>query len=499
MALQCEKCVFIANSSPSLKQHQITHHSEIKYWKCDFPGCTYSTKSKSHLDIHFRLHDPNPEVRKPYACKFENCGYRAAQNGSLTRHVQIRHTPEMLRKFRCSLCASRFASEWLLRAHIPQHLKEKMYKCDSCNFSTHTKMGLRLHVQALHETSVTFKCSAPGCNYSTTYRPRLKDHLKIHEPDPLKKRPVPCNFSNCTFRAYNSGHMKLHVEHKHNPERKKEHFCPLCSKAFYTRYVVRSHIRSVHTREKTFCCEKCSFRTYRSNKLKTHYMLVHEREGARVKKFKCEFCDYRTDSRYHLDLHQKSIHSSERKLQCDASGCQFKTNFPTALRNHMLIHETEPERRFPFACPFPECDFRRRLRQKLKTHVQNHKSSRRKLKCPSCPNKYPDFISLNFHKDLIHEKICYRCPKCNYNARYKRNLDYHLSNQCWSGSTSEQQVTGVANFVTKSHLWEINNDGKFRSVCNSQNDVANTSLLARVARECRVPIVILRKICIKIV
>ena len=487
MAVDSKLPALASNSDSSVKSltgSQLTHHAVSgtkHYWKCKFPECSFSTKYKRYLTTrHFLKHDQNLEVRKPFACAFDDCKYRAAERGTLNRHIQTKHTPNKVRKFPCSLCPSRFASESLLRAHIPQHLKEKSLKCVFCKFSTHSKESLRAHVRAQHEKSVTFNCPHPGCQYKTSFRKNLNRHRKIHEPNPLRKRPLPCNFSNCTFRAYNPGHLKIHVATHHNPNRRKEHLCPLCSKAFYTHQVVSSHIRSVHTREKPFRCDKCSFKAHHSTGLTSHRKIVHQDGKFREKKFKCESCDYCTDGRMHLDLHQKSVHSSERKLLCDVSGCQFKTNHAVALRAHRLIHETEPERRFPFACTFPGCDFRRRLRTKLKKHVQNHHSSKKQLRCPFCPNKYPDRISFNFHKDLIHnEKTCYRCPNCNFNVRFKRHLNNHMRNHCLRTDLSHQQKSVAALSGTEfSRLGEIS--------------------LAQIGiQRLRVPVVIIERVSIK--
>ena len=144
MAVDNKLCGHVSNPVRSLT-HDPT--SAIKPFKCNFPGCTYSTKYKPHLDVHFRLHDTDPEIRKPFACTFDDCGYRATQTSTLKGHIQAKHTPEVFQKFQCSLCPSRFASESRLRSHIPEHLKERSYKCLSCHFSTHSATSLRSHTR----------------------------------------------------------------------------------------------------------------------------------------------------------------------------------------------------------------------------------------------------------------------------------------------------------------------------------------------------------------
>ena len=377
-------------------------------WRCSFPGCMFTTNFKPNLKKHGRRHDTDPNVRRPFPCTFENCDYRATVKWVLKEHMNVRHTPTRAKTFKCPMCPSIFYTKGNLREHIPTHVKEKRFQCSQCEFSTHTKICLTRHVRGIHEKSVAFTCSVPGCNYSTTYANAAQKHRNTHEPDPNVRCPFPCSFApDCSFRASYRKDLKRHIAARHTQNRTKEAICPLCSKAFYRETQVRGHIAQVHAKDQTFSCDKCSFKTYYANGLKLHRWIEHGDGKAREKKFKCDHCDFRSHSRSPLEVHRRTVHTSERRFRCDYPDCSYKTNAWHALKKHMLTHEKDPKKKFPIKCNFPGCDFRRRYGKEMKNHQQNHEMSRRRLKCEFCPipTVYPDKVSLKFHTELVHHKI----------------------------------------------------------------------------------------------
>ena len=154
---------------------------------------------------------PDPGLRRPLACSFPGCHYRANFVGGLKRHINLHHNPERRREHVCTLCLKTFYTEQCLRGHVNGvHTLEKSYKCSkccytsaysanlirhnktahepkkppvkwlscqSCDYRTRFKQYLGLHVMTAHSNYRRFQCEETGCSFSTNYAPRFKKHL----------------------------------------------------------------------------------------------------------------------------------------------------------------------------------------------------------------------------------------------------------------------------------------------------------------------------------
>ena len=73
-----DECSFAAPKRTRIRSHKLLIHSDVRPWKCIFPGCNFSTKQQANLKLDFNTHESNPDLRKPFACKFQSCEYGAA-------------------------------------------------------------------------------------------------------------------------------------------------------------------------------------------------------------------------------------------------------------------------------------------------------------------------------------------------------------------------------------------------------------------------------------
>ena len=427
MVATCDKCSYVGKYKFQVKNHQQRIHSELKPWRCEFPGCSLRFKCKYYLNSHKRKHETDPETRKPHRCKFSKCEYRAAVKGTLKNHIEAKHTPSKPRNVSCPLCPKLFNSGGALKSHVQTHVRELRLSCTHCNFSTHSQGSLRIHVKTVHEKPMTYFCKFQNCKYSTKNFGTWKSHGRTHDPDPKVRRPLPCNFPNCKFRASCRANVRQHILARHNPERTMDFMCSLCSKAFYTSAGLKSHVNSCHTNETVYSCSQCSYASYSSKSLRYHTQKKHRAGDSCSKNLVCELCGYRANQKYLMDSHKMNLHSTERKFECEQPGCTYRTNSKSALKLHGLVHEDDLRSRFPFACTISGCDFRRKSKWEILLHEKLHVTCKTRLKCNLCSNScYPDQKSLQFHRFKYHDTKCWKCQMCDYAASQNQSLQKHI-------------------------------------------------------------------------
>ena len=490
MNFKCDKCPYKTRYSHSLRRHERWIHCDLQPFSCSFPGCAFRTKSKAQVAVHKRIHETKLELRKPFLCSFPNCNYRASQHSCLKVHQRRKHAPNTTKAVQCPLCPARFYSKKYLNTHIRHHVKEQRFKCAQCQFVTHSQSSLKRHLKILHEKSKRFKCSMDGCTYTTAYHFVLNQHVKVHNPDPLIRRPFSCTVPDCCYRLSTASHLKRHIFLHHTPNRSKKFSCTLCSQKFYEASGLKHHIKVRHTNEK-HSCKICNFATHELSSLKSHCSRVHGLGEAPEKKFKCESCDYRSTQRHALEVHKRTKHSEIRECHCSSPGCSYSTNYPPGFQKHLLIHEKDPLKQFPFNCTILECDYRSRTITEMRKHERSHAISKIRLKCKLCQmDQFPDKHSLRFHEYLNHGKS-YQCSFCSYYGISKRALSLHLRTR---------------HNPEKSHQMSINTENWPQGRRNINVEAISARQVCKGTQGCllrssvchRLPVVLLEKINVKI-
>ena len=384
---------------------------------CDFPGCAFRTHETTNLRRHKLTHETALELRKPFPCTFKGCEYRAARKSTLDLHFDCKHNAERTRDFQCVFCPKKFYTEGHLTLHIRTHTNEKRFACTYCEYRHVSSGTLRRHVKQVHEDSLRFSCDIPGCGYSAKDKRCLEHHRLAQNTNPLLQRPLKCSFPGCNYRCAINRYLRKHWNQNHNPERSRNYPCALCLRRFHTNQNLKKHIVRAHTLEKGFRCKECTFKTTTEDCLKNHYEKNHSKGDSSL--MKCELCDYSAKYKENLEVHWKTAHRDERDFNCNAPGCNYKSNNSHNFKRHLLGHAKDIQGQFPFACGFPGCDYRRKGRRALVAHQHNHKSGKFQFACKSCPNQYPDRISWSFHNRYFHH--------CRPSTRQR--LDQHLSSQ----------------------------------------------------------------------
>ncbi|XP_069565936.1 zinc finger protein 507 isoform X2 [Brachyistius frenatus] len=162
--------------------------------------CRYSSGNKGYIKQHLRVH----RQREPYQCPI--CEHIASDSQDLENHM-INHCKT--RMYQCKQCPDAFHYKSQLRSHEREHHRssgdasaaltavtetaatteeperppdedcgtQKTYKCDVCNYTSSTYVGVRNH-RRIHNSDKPYRCCS--CDFATTNMNSLKSHMKKH-------------------------------------------------------------------------------------------------------------------------------------------------------------------------------------------------------------------------------------------------------------------------------------------------------------------------------
>ncbi|XP_034535801.1 zinc finger protein 507 [Notolabrus celidotus] len=161
--------------------------------------CRYSSGNKGYIKQHLRVH----RQRQPYQCPI--CEHIASDSKDLESHM-IHHCKT--RMYQCKLCQDAFHYKSQLRSHEREHHSfssdvaaltpvnetvamveeaergtdeecgvQKMFKCDVCDYTSSTYVGVRNH-RRIHNSDKPYRCCS--CDFATTNMNSLKSHMRRH-------------------------------------------------------------------------------------------------------------------------------------------------------------------------------------------------------------------------------------------------------------------------------------------------------------------------------
>ncbi|KAM6942710.1 zinc finger protein 507 [Xenentodon cancila] len=160
--------------------------------------CHYSSGNKGYIKQHLRVH----KQRQPYQCPI--CEHKAEDSKDLENHM-IHHCKA--RMYQCKQCPDSFHYKSQLKSHEREHHSlsrdvtalaavtettavdepeqtaddegtvPKMFKCDVCNYTSSTYVGVRNH-RRIHNSDKPYRCCS--CDFATTNMNSLKSHMKRH-------------------------------------------------------------------------------------------------------------------------------------------------------------------------------------------------------------------------------------------------------------------------------------------------------------------------------
>lgn len=260
----CDLCDFVTNVKGSLARHMRMVHGnggqsqcpqcQKFVWTrlmdqhnqdvhCDSPGtCQHCGESVSLIKEHTR--DAHPEILK--LCQFCLLDF---SGDVFDEHLNQTHFDT----FYCEICNREFFDVACWRNHVKlTHVRDKIYVCTQCSFSTPYRSSMDKHMLSTHVKSNRFVCEICAKVFS------MKDNLMKHiRHTHHGEGRVACNVCGKAFCANRelSNHMRLHTGDL-------PYQCDFCSRRFPKKASMETH-RRIHTGEKQYQCAHCqeAFRT----------------------------------------------------------------------------------------------------------------------------------------------------------------------------------------------------------------------------------------------
>ena len=143
--------------------------------------------------------------------------------------------------------------------------------------------------------------------------------------------------------------------------------------------------------------------------------------------FQCDLCDYKIHSKFILTKHM-TIHKNMR-FKCGFNGCEKVFKSKHYLQNHRYqVHKSDNKKKF--TCYWPECGVSFSLKDKLNSHINQHKNEKPYV-CdwPECEANFTGSRELSDHRNK-HLKP-YKCQSiaCNLRFSSKPEMLKHLKSK----------------------------------------------------------------------
>lgn len=237
--------------------------------------------------------------------------------------------------YKCDECEYETKYPHNLRTHLTKHLtgEEAFIHCDLCpDFKTKWELTYRNHMKIKHNVGIQEIFSCNLCEYKTRVKICLKRHLERHNKGLITAAKFKCEYPVCNYECDSKALLKVHfLIHKDDSEQKAFQ-CTECCYSTNSKTHILKHIKSAHnTGDDTvvsvntknydesvqkkrrlngkplYRCIQCSFRTHYHALLLKH--LVKHREGDETKVtkvWKCSKCPYATFFQNAFDEHQQT-------------------------------------------------------------------------------------------------------------------------------------------------------------------------------------------------
>ncbi|KAB5525936.1 hypothetical protein PHYPO_G00145930 [Pangasianodon hypophthalmus] len=187
---------------------------------------------------------------RPYRCRL--CLYSSGNKGYVKQHLRVHRQRQ---PYQCPICEHIASDSEDLESHMIHHRKSRMYQCKHCNEIFHYKSQLRNHEREQHGISDTaaaltpvgetkanmdesekmidedcvsepkvYKCDM--CDYTSSTYVGVRNHRRIHSSD-KPYRCCSCDFATTNMNSLKS-HMKRHPQEHQAVQLLEQYRCSLC-------------------------------------------------------------------------------------------------------------------------------------------------------------------------------------------------------------------------------------------------------------------------------
>jgi hypothetical protein len=208
--------------------------------------------------------------------------------------------------------------------------------------------------------------------------------------------------------------------------KKGSYACDCCNLTFNTKTALVAHMDTVKSIAVKNKCTSCDITFPSSSEFRAHNNSVHQisiPQTPKEKKYECDLCGKKYVSNHLLQIHKKS-HENLKEYKCGTEDCNFETNSPYDLNNHIKRKHNAVR---SFECLICFKKFKRRC--DLKNHTETvHSDVKTYVKCPKCEaivlekGLHSHVINRHSEKAKIKPYVCNICGKAE---RYEKNLQRH--------------------------------------------------------------------------
>ncbi|ELT89996.1 hypothetical protein CAPTEDRAFT_37481, partial [Capitella teleta] len=202
--------------------------------------------------------------------------------------------------FSCSICGKKFRSGTSLRIHMRFHT-EGHKQCEDCGQLFQTRCAMEYHQSQRHDPKRPRNFVCELCGKGFRLSSILQQHIRLH----CKEKRFNC--AECDFTTHYDGCLRLHMKHKHDPNRVKVE-CPQCGTLLASNSELKLHLQR-HAGIKTNKCTVCDKSFVTRSQLAAHVRIHTERS------FECTVCMKRFHDKHKL-LRHMVVHSGNKDFEC---------------------------------------------------------------------------------------------------------------------------------------------------------------------------------------
>ena len=390
--------------------------------------------AKAHsLEVHKIPYMILDRTRMQYKCSL--CYQLFRRNRYLQNHIQSMHQNELFYlnqapceenlKFKCSQCENMFVSENSLVIHLKRGHGQTDGYCKLCYLKFKKSSALQKHKKVLHKLEMS------GFDMK------------------LDKSQFEHNCEVCDKKFWTKNILRHHLRYRHVKKlsTKGETWCQLCFMSFDRPAALERHKAFLHKNEMhgfdleldqsllVFTCKDCDKRFWTENILEYHRRYKHKTLNTKEDK-ECELCGkffkWNKDQRSKMKTHMYNIHTEkdysemdDKKIDRTCKLCYISFDHPSVLEKHkVILHRNEMT------------GFDIKLEEGQLVHP-----------CQLCGKKFWTQNILEYHRRYKHkgedtkeDKECQFCGKVfKWDKKRNKRLSNHIGNVHKNATSRGQQ------------------------------------------------------------